>query len=126
MADVLRRAGSNSHSKSRDRPKNQGAGAATVLRHARPDPQAAVLVAGMVAVLVRAVGDPRWTGELDFEVLEKLPAEYVGDTCSRCGRGLAPVPRLAVPASAVGVPSRRRRPHAHGTRQQSCTSPSRA
>ena len=33
----------------------------------------------MVADLVRAVGDPGWTGDVDFEALEELPAEYVGD-----------------------------------------------
>ena len=33
----------------------------------------------MVADLVRAVGDPGWTADVDFEALEQLPAEYVGD-----------------------------------------------
>ena len=33
----------------------------------------------MVADLLRAVGHPDWLGEVDFDTLDKLPAEYVGD-----------------------------------------------
>ena len=32
-----------------------------------------------VADLLRAVGHPDWLGEVDFDTLDKLPAEYVGD-----------------------------------------------
>ena len=33
----------------------------------------------LVADLLRAVGHPDWLGEVDFDTLDKLPAEYVGD-----------------------------------------------
>ena len=33
----------------------------------------------MAADLLRVVGDPDWIGDADFDTLEKLPAEYVGD-----------------------------------------------
>ena len=33
----------------------------------------------VVADLLRAVGHPDWLGEADFDTLEKLPAEYLGD-----------------------------------------------
>ena len=33
----------------------------------------------MVRDLLRAVGDADWIAEVDFDTLEKLPAEHVGD-----------------------------------------------
>ena len=40
----------------------------------------------MVADLLRAVGDPGWLAEVDFDTLERLPAEYVGDRWQQARR----------------------------------------
>lgn len=80
----------------------------------------------MVADLVRAVGDPGWTGEVDFEALE-LPAEYVGDGLQqRRGDAVWRVPfggAWLYLLLLLEFLSGEGHPHPRGMQQRSCTSP---